>query len=161
MDNAPIHKHGDIQLYIEGRGYGCVYLLPYLPELNSIEQFWSVVKSKLKREALLEEETLTSRISDACNKKEKQSADEKYGETLFIDEKRDDLLLLFAIFSTNTFIRSHIEQICNIAKKHMWSKKKYIANYLGQTLFLSGMTFLWSTTFIESPPFTIYRPHKK
>ncbi|OAD74803.1 hypothetical protein PHYBLDRAFT_167147 [Phycomyces blakesleeanus NRRL 1555(-)] len=30
-------------------------------------------------------------------KKEKQSADEKYGETLFIDEKRDDLLLLFAM----------------------------------------------------------------
>ncbi|KAG0938412.1 hypothetical protein G6F57_006859 [Rhizopus arrhizus] len=60
MDNAPIHKHADIRSYIESRGYGCVYLPPYSPELNPIEQFWSVCKSKLKREALLEEETLTS-----------------------------------------------------------------------------------------------------
>ncbi|KAG1217517.1 hypothetical protein G6F35_009088 [Rhizopus arrhizus] len=60
MDNAPIHKHADIRSYIESRGYGCVYLPPYSPELNRIEQFWSVCKSKLKREALLEEETLTS-----------------------------------------------------------------------------------------------------
>ena len=67
MDNAPIHKHTDIKSYIESRGYGCVYLPPYSPELNPIEQFWSVCKSKLKREALLEEETLTSRIKFACN----------------------------------------------------------------------------------------------
>jgi len=60
MDNAPIHKHADIRSYIESRGYGCVYLPPYSAELNRIEQFWSVCKSKLKREALLEEETLTS-----------------------------------------------------------------------------------------------------
>jgi transposase len=68
MDNAPIHKNKDIQLYIESRGYRCVYLSPYSPELNPIEQFWSIVKSKLKRVALLEEETLSTRISDACNK---------------------------------------------------------------------------------------------
>lgn len=68
MDNAPIHKHKYIQKYIESRGYRCEYLPPYSPELNPIEQFWSVVKSKLKREKLLEEETMTMRIQDACNK---------------------------------------------------------------------------------------------
>lgn len=67
MDNAPIHKNKDIQLYIESRGYRCVYLPPYTPELNPIEQFWSVVKSKLKRVALLSEETLSTRIAEACN----------------------------------------------------------------------------------------------
>ncbi|KAG2191662.1 hypothetical protein INT47_008600 [Mucor saturninus] len=67
MDNVPIHKNVDIERYIVNRGYGCVYLPPYSPELNPIEQFWSVVKSKLKREKLLEKETLTTRISDACN----------------------------------------------------------------------------------------------
>jgi transposase len=67
MDNAPIHKNLDIKHYIESRGYGCVYLPSYSPELNPIEQFWSVCKSKLKREALLKEETLTSRIREACN----------------------------------------------------------------------------------------------
>lgn len=67
MDNAPIHTHLDIQKYIEQRGYGCIYLPPYSPELNPIEQFWSVCKSKLKRERLLKEETLSSRIAEACN----------------------------------------------------------------------------------------------
>jgi hypothetical protein len=50
MDNAPIHTSKDIERYITSRGYGCIYLPPYSPELNPIEQFWSVVKSKLKRE---------------------------------------------------------------------------------------------------------------
>lgn len=67
MDNALIHTHLDIEKYIEQRGYGCIYLPPYSPELNPIEQFWSVCKSKLKREKLLKEETLTSRITEACN----------------------------------------------------------------------------------------------
>lgn len=68
MDNAPIHKNTDIRKYIEQRGYGCVYLPAYSPELNPIEQFWSVCKSKLKREQLLQEVALSSRIGDACNR---------------------------------------------------------------------------------------------
>ncbi|KAI7876055.1 hypothetical protein K492DRAFT_135768 [Lichtheimia hyalospora FSU 10163] len=67
MDNAPIHTASDISKYIENRRYQCLYLPPYSPELNPIEQFWSVCKSKLKREKLLDDETLSSRIADACN----------------------------------------------------------------------------------------------
>jgi hypothetical protein len=67
MDNAPIHTNGDIQNYIERRGYGCIYLPSYSPELNPIEQFWSVCKSKVKKHRLLDEETLTTRIRDASN----------------------------------------------------------------------------------------------
>lgn len=44
-----IHTHVDIQKFIKQRGYGCIYLPPYSPELNPIEQFWSVWKSKLKK----------------------------------------------------------------------------------------------------------------
>ncbi|EIE81272.1 hypothetical protein RO3G_05977 [Rhizopus delemar RA 99-880] len=44
MDNAPIHKHEDIKIYVESCGYGCVHLPPYSPEMNPIEQFWSVCK---------------------------------------------------------------------------------------------------------------------
>jgi hypothetical protein len=62
MDNAPIHTNGDIQNYIERRRYGCIYLPSYSPELNPIEQFWSVCKSKVKKHRLLDEETLTTRI---------------------------------------------------------------------------------------------------
>lgn len=67
MDNVPIHKNNDIRKLIKGRGYDCVYLPSYSLEVKFIEQFWSVCDSKLKRKALLEEETLALRIRDACN----------------------------------------------------------------------------------------------
>ncbi|KAG1137624.1 hypothetical protein G6F37_011072 [Rhizopus arrhizus] len=67
MDNAPIHTSEDIAKYIESRGYYCVYLPSYSPELNPIEQFWSVVKSKVKRNKFLEKETLITWISEASN----------------------------------------------------------------------------------------------
>ena len=35
-----------------------MYLPPYSPELNPIEQFWSLVKGKMKRGQLLTEENL-------------------------------------------------------------------------------------------------------
>lgn len=68
MDNAPIHTSEDIAKYVESRGYHCVYLPPYSPELNPIEQFWSVVKSKVKRNKFLDKETLMTRITEASNK---------------------------------------------------------------------------------------------
>ncbi|CEG79136.1 Putative Piso0_000048 protein [Rhizopus microsporus] len=50
MNNAHIHTFEDIAKYVESRGYRCAYLPPYSPELNPIEQFWSVIKSKVSRE---------------------------------------------------------------------------------------------------------------
>lgn len=39
MDNSPIHgKKGKLGQLIGNRGYNCVYLPPYFPGLNSIEQ---------------------------------------------------------------------------------------------------------------------------
>ncbi|SAL97564.1 hypothetical protein [Absidia glauca] len=67
MDNAPIHTHENIKKYIEYRGYKCVYLPTYSPELNPIEQFWAVAKSKVKRHRFLQEDTLSKRITEACN----------------------------------------------------------------------------------------------
>ncbi|KAG1332939.1 hypothetical protein G6F62_007005 [Rhizopus arrhizus] len=67
MGNAPIHKRANIQEMIANREYKCVYLPPYSPELNPIEQFWSAVKSELKRHQILEEETLQDRISETCS----------------------------------------------------------------------------------------------
>jgi transposase len=54
MDNAPIHVSDQIEKLIVSRRYGCVCLPPYPPELNPIEQFWSVVKRKVKREKIVE-----------------------------------------------------------------------------------------------------------
>jgi hypothetical protein len=44
-----------------------MYLPVHSPELNPIEQSWSVVKSKLKLTKLLDKETLSTRIADASN----------------------------------------------------------------------------------------------
>ncbi|KAG2190476.1 hypothetical protein INT47_003004, partial [Mucor saturninus] len=67
MDNSPIHdkKDGDIDHIIESRGYKCVYLPPYSPELNPIEQFWAVVKGKVRRSQFGNTEDLKTRISEA------------------------------------------------------------------------------------------------
>ncbi|KAG1054515.1 hypothetical protein G6F43_003481 [Rhizopus delemar] len=66
MDNASIYVPSIINPLIEKRGYVPVYLTPYSPELNPIEDFWSIVKSKVKRHALKDTETLTSRIIESC-----------------------------------------------------------------------------------------------
>ena len=67
MDNASVHSSIDIGKYIHSRGYRCLYLPPHSPQLNPIEQFWSVVKSKAKQNKFLEKELLTTRISEACD----------------------------------------------------------------------------------------------
>lgn len=67
MVNVPIHSSVDIGKNIHSRGYRYVYLPPYSPELNPIEQFWSVLKSKVKRSKFLEKESLMTRISEACD----------------------------------------------------------------------------------------------
>ncbi|KAL1925902.1 hypothetical protein VTP01DRAFT_7241 [Rhizomucor pusillus] len=56
MDNALIHTYEDIAKYIASRGYRCAYLPSYSPELNPVEQFWSVVKSEVKRNKFLEKD---------------------------------------------------------------------------------------------------------
>jgi transposase len=44
------------------RGNISIYLPPYSPELNSIEQFWKVLKDGVSRNKLKDVETLTSRV---------------------------------------------------------------------------------------------------
>lgn len=69
MDNSPIHdkKSGELDKMVENRGYKCVYLSKYSPELNPIEQFWASVKSKVRRSQFGNTEDLKTRISEACD----------------------------------------------------------------------------------------------
>lgn len=52
---------------IEDRGYKCVYLPKYSPELNPIEQFWASVKRKVRRSQFGNTEDVKTRISEACD----------------------------------------------------------------------------------------------
>lgn len=65
MDNAPIHVPGVINPVIVKRGHTPVCLPPYSPELNPIEQFWAIVKGKVKRNKLSDVESLTTHITEA------------------------------------------------------------------------------------------------
>lgn len=67
MDNIPIHKSDDASQVYHVRRLRCAYLPSHSPELNPLEQFWSVVKSKFKRNRFLEKETLMTRISEATD----------------------------------------------------------------------------------------------
>ncbi|KAG1455572.1 hypothetical protein G6F55_006995 [Rhizopus delemar] len=66
MDNVPIHVPEVVDPLIIKRGYVPIYLPPYSLELNPIEQFWSVVKSKVRRHTLEDTETLITKIVEAC-----------------------------------------------------------------------------------------------
>ncbi|KAG0786127.1 hypothetical protein G6F29_008150 [Rhizopus arrhizus] len=68
MDNSPIHKPNKVRECIEKRGYKCVYLPPYSPFLNHIEEFWSKVKFGIKRAPFDTGDTLTPRIMESCSK---------------------------------------------------------------------------------------------
>jgi transposase len=48
MDNNPIHKLDDIEEAIEAVGAWVLFLPPYSPDLNPIENCWAKVKSRLR-----------------------------------------------------------------------------------------------------------------
>jgi transposase len=40
IDNAPINTPARVRDLVENTGYKCLYLPPYSPFLNLIEEFW-------------------------------------------------------------------------------------------------------------------------
>ncbi|KAJ2559164.1 hypothetical protein EV175_000462 [Coemansia sp. RSA 1933] len=57
------------QAVSKSRGYKCLYLPPYLPFLNPIEEFWAQVKSSMWRTALAADDILSDQICEAFSKK--------------------------------------------------------------------------------------------
>jgi len=50
MDNATFHKGGRIFQLIKDAGCQLLYLPPYSPDLNKIEQCWSRLKSRIRKQ---------------------------------------------------------------------------------------------------------------
>ena len=53
LDNATFHKGGRIQQLIEQAGAQLLYLPPYSPDLNKIENCWSWLKSRVRKHLAL------------------------------------------------------------------------------------------------------------
>ena len=64
MDNATFHRKSKLILFANGRGHAIIFLPPYSPELNFIENFWSWLKRRLKK-VISQFESLDLAISDS------------------------------------------------------------------------------------------------
>lgn len=49
MDNCSIHKSPKVKELIESVGCRLIYLPPYSPDLNPIENYWAVMKNNIKK----------------------------------------------------------------------------------------------------------------
>lgn len=66
MDNYRIHHSAFVVDAINKRGYKPLFIPPYSPFLNPIEECWAKIKSKIKRNPLDTNSKLTPRIVEAC-----------------------------------------------------------------------------------------------
>ena len=58
MDNAPWHKSDEIRKIIESVGAKLIYLPPYSPDFNKIEQQWANLKEFIRK--IIHHETMKS-----------------------------------------------------------------------------------------------------
>ena len=65
MDNLPAHKVEGVRSLLEAVGAELLYLPPYSPDFNPIEQAWSKIKQQLRSAKARTVETLESAIVDA------------------------------------------------------------------------------------------------
>lgn len=63
LDNAKVHYDEDAIFMIEATGAGIVFLPPYSPELNPIENIWAKVKNYLRKVTILDTEELYKTIA--------------------------------------------------------------------------------------------------
>ena len=67
MDNLSSHKGSHVRQLIEGRGCELLYLPPYSPDLNPIEEALSKVKALLRSSAARTREALVEAMGAALN----------------------------------------------------------------------------------------------
>ena len=74
MDNLSAHKGGRVKEIVEGAGCELVYLPPYSPDLNPIEQAFSKVKGLLRRSEARTREALVEAMGRALDAVSAQDA---------------------------------------------------------------------------------------
>lgn len=65
MDNLPAHKVEGVRTLIEATGAELLYLPPYSPDFNPIEQAWSKIKQQLRSAKARTVESLEAAITAA------------------------------------------------------------------------------------------------
>ena len=67
LDNLPAHKSVRITQAVEDAGCKLVYLPPYSPDFNPIENMWSKVKASLRKTAARTFDALVDGVKDALH----------------------------------------------------------------------------------------------
>ncbi|EEQ40196.1 hypothetical protein CLUG_04324 [Clavispora lusitaniae ATCC 42720] len=67
LDDASIHKRHYIQLLVASSDLELVFLPPYSPCLNAMEEFWAVCKSKVKKAKVEKKEGLNLAVCESVN----------------------------------------------------------------------------------------------
>lgn len=67
MDNLGAHKVAGVREKIEAHGAGLIYLPPYSPDFNPIEQIWAKVKQWLRSAKARTVETLERAVGEALH----------------------------------------------------------------------------------------------
>jgi transposase len=67
MDNLSAHKGGRVKEIIESRGWELLYLPPYSPDFNPIEQVFSKVKGLMRRAEARTRESLIEAMGSALS----------------------------------------------------------------------------------------------
>jgi transposase len=65
MDNLPAHKVGGVRAAIEARGAELLYLPPYSPDLNPIENAFAKLKANVRKAAARTVDTLEIAVANA------------------------------------------------------------------------------------------------
>lgn len=66
LDNASFHKMSDIKPLVEAAGCTLLPLPPYSPDLNPIENYWAILKKKIKAKRR-EDFTFIEALELCCN----------------------------------------------------------------------------------------------
>ena len=67
IDSLSAHKGSRVRELIEAKGCKLLYLPPYSPDLNPIEQAWSTMKERLRQVGARTLEALEQAIPDALD----------------------------------------------------------------------------------------------
>ena len=66
LDNASIHRGGEIEKLVKAAGCSLLYLPPYSPDLNPLELAWSLIKARVRAEALRDDGHRQNAITEAA-----------------------------------------------------------------------------------------------
>ena len=74
MDNLSVHKSERVRELIEGAGAQVLYLPPYSPDLNPIEEAFSKIKNLIRKAGARVHEALVAAIGEAIREVSEEDA---------------------------------------------------------------------------------------